>query len=488
MIHTFATFSLLGVLSLGGFSCSGNRSSQSNLDRIKDLMNHGRYFQAIGLLEREQQLDPKNQGIGLLLAEAHLGAAGFELFELASAVFGRQNSVRLNLIVEPDCSLDQISQVGGFDIRCLVYRVMKHIPDIESYHFVRAKELLRKYYPEPTQSPVDVNFLSALVELSSAIGRVRKMISIDLVNEVISRPGEDRPFVAFEIIAHQLKRFLDELIKGFKRATHSYQKVSNHLKTIDGRPIVKIGNNYLIFDENLDISRILYFFGSVVHEYGDDIDDELNELVSEEISKLGPGVLRFLRQMDLLTFRGEGSQMVRTWFDFSGHISSFLNQSAEEIHEDTQINLFEFVWSSPPQIFKNFSQSISESWDTEDATLLRKYFKDTEEQWKLLDLLSHQWTNWLEDSLDKSQRTAISDYFEFMKTIGEGIDLPPARRNSHELFLWQDRSVVKMSGHLNKIFKGEVEDIDLDPDQVREGRALLELTTYWISTNLWEVK
>ena len=75
---------------IGG--CARELSHQASLDQAMSYINQKNYTKAIEILEPEHQLR-SDRASGLMLAQAYLGRADFEMLNFVNRVLGKQESM-----------------------------------------------------------------------------------------------------------------------------------------------------------------------------------------------------------------------------------------------------------------------------------------------------------------------------------------------------------------------------------------------------------
>ena len=97
--------------------CSGPLPAAASLERASALMNLRKYTEAIDLLEPQLRLHPDDKGTGLLLAEARLGKADFELLNIAARVFRCQSPTPREEEYGMNCEDSAIARGEDFDLK-----------------------------------------------------------------------------------------------------------------------------------------------------------------------------------------------------------------------------------------------------------------------------------------------------------------------------------------------------------------------------------
>ena len=246
----FASFMALSAF--GVIACTANRSERSETDRAMKSMDQGNYSQAKQEIQAQLDSHPGDPKLMVLLAEADLGLAGIQLLDFLQTVSeGQAVSTDLDLITMPPCDSGKLEKLKEADIRCIMLRVIQHLPDPDDPNFSEARDLLERAYPDAKVAPLEVNFLSSIVDLGSALGRAKILLQKTAWfrdNQVKSMDREN-----FHFAVHHLKNELQELTDGFKRARYSYAKISHFVVSMDGKPVIKIGNKELAFGEDIDL-------------------------------------------------------------------------------------------------------------------------------------------------------------------------------------------------------------------------------------------
>ena len=343
--HRTGIAALLISVALLTNGCSLFQSARSRTDRAVSLMNHGNYSAAVSLLEQEHGNHPDDHHVTVLLAQAHLGSAKLEMLELADHVMsGQARSGAIELKARPDCPAGPIKDVHDSDAGCILLRILTELPAADDPHVLRARDLLRAAYPDPVHTSTDINFLAAFVEFSSALARTRAFI----IKGQIQGPQD----IQISAFIHQSKGLLDELQQGLKRARYSYGKVSRFVANLDGKPLIEIGGQKLVFNEDIGVPALLRFMAAVLHESADQIDSQLNTASAGALGNLGSGFVSVLQSLDLANFGGETGQMLVSTLHFESAIGAALSSVADGVEKDEHFDVFSQAWKDPPRIFR----------------------------------------------------------------------------------------------------------------------------------------
>lgn len=210
---TAPTIGLLAIAWLLS-SCAVGLSEQSRIDHAYGLLNRRAFSEAVATLEQDLVEHPANPTFSVLLAHAHLGASGFELIRFLSDLSEDQEGIpELGIARMPDCAAEKLATIRRTRLHCVLIRLIKRMPEADDPHVARARVLLREAYPDAALAPEDVNFLSAFVEIGSAISRLR--------------PN------AVENHALPLETIQSELRHGIVRARHSYRRIGRYIADLE---------------------------------------------------------------------------------------------------------------------------------------------------------------------------------------------------------------------------------------------------------------
>lgn len=452
-------------------------------------MNRRDFAAAERRLEALHRRHPGSRETALLLAQAHLGQAGFELLRLAEDVMAAQRrSNGADLVLRPRCPGGELESLEGQDFRCVLFRIVSHLPEADDPHLLRALGLLRAYYPDSDTTPTEVNFLTSVTELSSAMTRLKAFLSRETARRFSLMPEGRRFYAQFTFTVHHLKRIFSETMNGFDRARHSYSKVSRLVVNFDGMPLIRVGERELVFNENLGVPALLRFFGSVLGDEAERVDAELNQRAAESVSGLGVGLLRFLRSLDLVAFDGDHSRTLVVAWRFERVIGDLLNRVAGDIQSDRPVKLFELVWKDPPVIFERLAESVSAAWEREDARPLMRYWRESGAEWREFQRLGGGWESWMQFTLRGDQKRVLLSYIRYRHREDGMFGNPPPDLNPERMRTWFQRFLEDLGTVMADFLAGRVsEGSALTAAQAREGKELLERTENWIERNLWEV-
>jgi hypothetical protein len=403
------------------------------------------------------------------------------MLDFVNQVMGAQPpQSTLDVAVMPNCGSDPIKELGGTDLRCLFYRILERLPEPDDPGFLKAQTLLRETYPDATSTPTETNFLIAFVELGSGLARVKAFL------QPLDTSGTDGANKAFKLSVHHLKRFFTELQNGLIRMRYSYQKVSQFVVQQDGKPLVEVGNQKLVFSEELGVPAILRFLGAVIHENAVSVDGQLNEVARDAIYQLGRGTLETLRALDLASFQGDGFDDLQVMFQFESGIEELFAQLADSIEQKQTFDIFEMAWNDPPRILAKFADSARKSWNEENLTYLQNYYLVTQNQWVELQRLEADWPFWFQNELDQSQRDGLLLFLQRAHREDPRLSGFSGEVTLESLKNWQTAFVTGMISALKQALDGHAPEIpNLNAQAALDGILLLQRTQDWVNQNLW---
>jgi hypothetical protein len=461
------------------------------MDRATRFMNERQYSEAINILEGIYAENPNNSQTALLLAQAHLGNAHFEMMDLIGKVSGRQDPIPADTywVVQPKCDDGPIEKIAGYDIRCILFRLMNHLPDAEDPSLIRARNILRTTFKDPSQTASDVNFLSAVVEFNSALFRLRNL-GTSKAKELLDHEPTNQAMAdaQFKLVSHNVKRFIVEIFLGFKRLRYSYGKLANFIRNLDGKPMITIGDQTLIFSDNLDTKDILRFAALIVHDRAQGVDDQLSYLAQRQIQIVGMKYSSQLAKFDRSFFSRDQLENLSIYWRFNHAISQIFDEIAEIDTRDNQFKPATLLWENPPILFREFRDSIEQGWSQEAATPVWDYFLRTKDRWNELGQILDAWAYWFDQGLSRAQQTEIRSFIR--RTIKEDprfSNLPERIRTESIEKYGRDMTNALME-KLKAIFSGQTQEIpSLTQEQIESGDAILRRTEKWIDQNLWVI-
>jgi hypothetical protein len=390
-------------------------------DRILKQMNSRDYLGAIQTIETFEtshgSADPR---ISFLLVQAHLGAAGFELLSSTARVLSEQaergdsDTKAIELLGKTDCREGAMPKLAEQDLRCVLGRVLRQLPDAEHPHWLQAQKLLRKRFSDVRATSSEVNFLAGIVEAGSFLKRWELM-----GRRVLAREKDPD----FDFYLRNLKRSTEELMELLRRIRYSYSKIRTFVVQYDGRSLLKINQNQLLFDENLSLSSLGVFLEQVVLQIISERKGEIDQtiyhylgLVSDEfyywLVTLGL-VEDFARLRDI----NSPSHALRYETLFRG-IMDVLRGEAETPTGDST-TWMQVLWHEPPILIQTLLSAIRYSWNEENSEYFVQYLKDYGPAWMETRSLLLSWLDFMYDPYYKIERE------RFMKVLKEKLLLRP---------------------------------------------------------------
>lgn len=231
MIRLFALLLVFAVAGCAPKSIEEYHTAQSE-EEITRLLNEREYQKAIFLVESKHGKFPDDKNIAFLLGQAYLGKVGFEPLLVASRVSAAQSfDSREARLLFPDCQTGRVKDVKGAALLCLIKRIYLHVPGADREEFTRARDLFRRAYPSPGESPEWVNILIGMVETASVIKRIGSVyvFVLDLDQNGGQGPRRSPTDEELQWLVRQLKRALTESAQALARADHSGKKISQFL-------------------------------------------------------------------------------------------------------------------------------------------------------------------------------------------------------------------------------------------------------------------
>lgn len=485
LVSPFMKLSLVVCVGLTfALGCGQFKTKDSRLDRARSALDHRRYDEAIELLTAMKAENPSDSKVSLWLAEAHFGRSGFELFRFAASIFSEQQpqSEETDLLKLPTCDTKEIKKLQGIDFRCVMLRVYRKLPNPEHPDYIKGRVILRESFPDPKATPIDVNFLQAVVELGSALGRI-KLLAQEAIKVDRRKTAQRLNLFPFEFFVHHVKGFFNEFFYGLLRARHSYSKVSTYLVKFDGKPIIKIGSQTLVFNDQITFVELIKFAGKVLREKSKKVDEELSDIAEGTINRLGSGIIRTLEVFDLVHFDGEAARRVEVSFKFQELIQLVL----KDLEADVEFNVIEMIWKKPPKILADLMPSFWEAWRQEKRDPLLSYFERTKTAWTEFNNLVNRWDFLMTYIMTKEERDGLSRSLKRYRAEHPGVIVgPPSQVTGAEIEKWSNEFVNGMEKFLLAWIEGTLPDPPtIRPEVAIEAKKLLDLSLGWIRLNLW---
>lgn len=477
-------FAALAV-ALGLVGCSNRQARQARLDRALHEMNQRHYENAIRLLEEQHALDPGDTQVALYLAESHLGMAGLELLKFADEVLGDQRNQMLSrsdIVFDPDCGGDRIEKFDSTSWRCLIQRIYVRLPDPDQYHLASARTILRSAFPDPKRAGIEVNFLCTFVEWSSALSRLKFFVK-ELKRKDLRNLDLEQARRSFGYLVYHFKYFLRESMQGFRRAKHSYGKISRYVKTFEGMPLIRVGERELVFNEDLDLPIILDFLAMVIRDQSETMNARLAYALADVLSEA-------LSDLDSRFMRGVGSTILNSAWRFDSVIANILEGIGHSVAANQPVRLLSAVWTNPPSILQGFDTAVAEAWENESPLPLERYAHSTQFAWRELGAITQGWESWISNTLSGEKKEQLLRWFKERATLDARLSAPPQALGSPEFSRW-------MSGFIDGVMEGlqaVLSDAESSPDAPQfhelervEGLRLIERTRAWRKAH-WEVR
>lgn len=438
-------------------------------------------------LADEYSRHPENKESAYLLAQAHLGMAHFELFSFVDAVMRTQSpSDQIDLAVTPQCDSSAMSKLEGYDLRCLMYRIMAHLPEAGNADFVQAEQILQQAFPVAKSTPMEVNFLIACVELGTALIDARTILDRQTIAN-LKYLRLDQPYgqseAEFKPIVHNIKGFLRGMSEGFTRARYSYQKVNRIVVSVNGKPLIKIGHKTLAFSDQVDVPELLHFIASSIPDDAREIDDQFGNQLEALFPDFANKLPRPLREQLNPIQPG-----VHILWKVDEALEQALNLVADMQSAKTRANLLEALWRFPPKIIKAFIAAAGEAYEQETLQPFTPYLSEFEGQWSQFAELSRAWTSW-GVALSPDDQHSITQFLEALKQSDPKFRAPPAEMDGVLWANWGNDMVGSVGYSFQSWLAGNgvsgsapaVPSLDQRSAQV--GQKLVSDTLDWIRTN-----
>jgi hypothetical protein len=145
------------------------------------MIDQRRFSDAILMIE--ERSPPEAQArFQPYLAQAYLGRAQFLPMEFAVRVLDAQSGPNesdpsIDGLI-PNCSRDALETKVPINLRCLMWRLFRHLPAHRSADFSRARDLLEAQFSDPAKTSSGYNALIGIVELASALSALREALLV----------------------------------------------------------------------------------------------------------------------------------------------------------------------------------------------------------------------------------------------------------------------------------------------------------------------
>jgi hypothetical protein len=480
----------LMLLCFSGCSRPENQKD-SQLSQAETLLNQGNFSGAITYLNGVLVNDPGDTDFEALLATAHLGNAGFELLPVVSALLGAQNFTDQNIWNEPTCDPSAADALSDLDVECALYRYVQLLPAADNPDFLAAQAIYRTYFPNPSQTSEDINFIAGVVEFSSALTRVKVLLNNDLVNQMNYGVTNDPTQFPYDVTIHHTKRLITEVNWAIQRFQNSYDTLSSFVGSFNGENVLTVGTRTLTFDGSLDTASFLRFVSGIIQDRSVVFDQSLSSLTTARMHALGQGILPLLAAadpQDVTLTNGTYSFS----FQFTGFTSTILNTLADDIDKNVTVSLFELAYSNPPPIVQQFLTAGSQAWDSESGAPLEAYFAATNTPWLQFKAIADGWNQWLNEDMTLSTQGQIlsqisTDSVSHQAKLGmqgPGI-FSPANAST-----WITNDFSFIGYEINEMGPNASNSSAtsiLVPDQVTQAQSLIDQTNAWMTTYFYPI-
>lgn len=478
------TIALL-IIIIGGGCSKQHTSIEDELTHGKMLLDQGKYDNAVTYLADALSYttnnvqatlplpSPNYTDLAQLLAHAHLGAAGFKLLDFLNATIGQQDSSTLDLYVEPSCNPAPMSTWDTPDGMCFLYNAMKHFPDADNPHILAAKQLFRQYFPDPSQTASDVNFLSAFVEIGSALNRFKILYNRELVIQMQSALAGDLSTFPFEVTIHNLKNMFPEINHGILRMKWSYDQMSQLMSALNGLVILSYGGRTMEFNQTIQPSDFVRFAARIAQDQGTLMDSYLSYIATNRLNQLRSGWL-----LPAVQVANSGSYSAGVL----NALADSMDISTSNKQQKVSITFFDLLWKDPPLIVNRLFVAAQEAWDTESGDPMRNYFAVTGSDWLELKALISDWNTWLNEDISPSAN----------QTIVANITPPPMPldlSNLNNLEAWATKTGSIFYAGTAPILKGQNSSASqlFIPEQIQQGISLMNRTNVWMDKDFYPV-
>lgn len=478
---------IIFLIPLTFWGCSANKSDRSRSDRARASMNERDYISAIASLEEQLRESPEDKQAAFLLAQAHSGAAGLEIFSLIRDLMARQNVMEgLDLAFNVRCDNNALDQIGGNDFKCLLLRLVRHFPQPDNAHMIAARSILRSHFSNPRLAPPEINFFSAFLELGSVLERFRLLLERSMVDQVNANYRVTPAELPFGFLIHHLKNIFTELSQGLKRARYAYSRVSNFVVTNNGRPLFRVGRRELLFSESIELEDAFRFGLQLIQDRTRNIDETVNDELDHRLGGQSVALINLLRQVDNVQFGGELGNKLH----FSISVGQTINRLLTSVIRIPQwapgdFQGFEYLYDYPPVILVGLRSALTQAWDSEESRPIQQYLLETKDQWNEGNRILAAWQEWA-DHIDQNKKAPLLGYLGTVVNH-ERTGFRRQQELSVELFRsWQAHALQMMANEAAKVFRNEITTIPaFTPSESSQGEDLMAQSVRWISNNIY---
>jgi hypothetical protein len=159
--------------------------------RLIQMIDERRFSDAILMIEERSPPEAQTR-FQPYLAQAYLGRSGFLPMEFAANVLGAQSEAQEGVDrLIPNCARETLSTAAALDLRCVLWRLFRHLPTHDAADFARARTLLREQFADPKKTSSGYNALAGVVELASLLSALREALLLAQAQDPSASLGDE---------------------------------------------------------------------------------------------------------------------------------------------------------------------------------------------------------------------------------------------------------------------------------------------------------
>lgn len=163
-----------------------------------------------------------------------------------------------------------------------------NVPAYDDSNWSRAREVLRNGTKNISKAAKAYNFLSAIVETGSALGRTRIIAGTDFLNSNQSAfNSEQNENLSFNKLLRNSKQFMIEPELALRRFENGYKKISERIANNNGKVAADVRGIQFEYHTGTTWIDFLRFLGTVwrdIYEEGREIAEENSSYWMEQLA------------------------------------------------------------------------------------------------------------------------------------------------------------------------------------------------------------
>jgi hypothetical protein len=393
-----------------GLAACGKPARQDHLDsetQALTLLDQQDYGGAISYLEGAVASDPDYLPYRSLLANAHMGRAGLLLLPLANGIL-QARAPDTELYWQPVCDRAAVGTYSDLSVECGLFRLMRALPfAADNPDILAAQAIYRNYFADVGAVSEQVNFVAGVVELSSALTRLRVLLDRDLVERMNYGLNVDPAAFPYDITIHHAKRLLDEADRALSRFNHSYSQLSRFLGSLNGATLYATGTHTLKFTGSLTMTDLIRFGAQILRDRGAEFDRDLSDRATERLNR-SPGLLLLLAAADTTDFSTGADGVTSVSVHLADYLAGKLEASADARERHVSVSLFALAWQKPTPIIREFFAAADQAWDVESGAPLLEYYDRRGADWLELKSIANDWDAFMNQTLSPPARASTA--------------------------------------------------------------------------------